>query len=573
LDFIRGARYRWHLAEADKALALNVASRCNLSMPIASAIVGRGLTDEKLASRFLFSSFERDVAHASLLKDAEKSVDRINKAIKDQEKILIFGDYDVDGMTSTSIALLSLIPLGAKINFALPNRVKDGYGISRKMVERAAKSNYKLIVTVDNGTSAFDAADAANEKEIDLIITDHHQTQDKIPPVFALVNPHQKGCLFPHKVLCGAGVIFKVMELLYEQRGLTLPRKVTELMMMGTIADVVPLLDENRYWVRQGLAQVNEGMSFSFSCLAENGKVKKERIGSQDIGFSIAPQLNALGRLDDPRDGVYFLASSDQRKVQNIAYQLKEINEKRKKVEATVFEQVDSNIKSGKIDIKTEHVIVDSATNWPPGVIGLVAGRLMNRYGRPAFLFHLTPTGMAKGSCRSIPEFNVFKALQKHDDLLTTFGGHACAAGLSLPMEHLAELKKRLTAQVAEQIPIEDLQPRLVADATMDLSEANKQIIHDLEMLEPFGNSNPLPLFLIKNVVLVRAPQLLKEKHLKCMIFSNGIVKPIIFFNRPELAQALEKHGDAPFNIAAHVIKNEWNDRISVELHGVDIAF
>ena len=569
---IQGTRFTWQLALSNRVIALKIASDCNLTYPVAAALNSRGFEFAHKVSSFLFSSFERDVAHASELKDINTAVERIEKALLAKEKILIFGDYDVDGATATSIVLLALMPLGANINYFLPNRSRDGYGISSKIVHRAADAGFSLIITVDNGICAHEAAKTAQERSIDMIITDHHQPAETLPAVCAIVNPHQKECKFPNKELCGAGVAFKLVSLLYEKQKLALPEKIYELITLGTIADVVPLVNENRYWVRQGLARLNANMSPHIAALLANNNSSKSQIGSQDIAFGIAPQINALGRMDDPRDAVRFLISTDEAQIKTIAVKLGSLNEKRKEAETVVLQDVENEIQNKKIDINSEHIIFSAHENWPTGLIGLVAGRLTNRYGRPVFLFHLTKDGLAKGSCRSIDEFNVYEALCQNKDILKSFGGHRCAAGLSLPQENLEKLKEALETTVAKQFTIDQLRPKLQLDASLELRDTNKKLTQDLEKLEPFGNQNPVPTFLVNDLSLVRPPQLLKKKHVKCMFFSNGIVKPAIFFNRPDLFDFFLSHEEKTFTIAAHVLKNEWNGQTTVELQGLDAA-
>lgn len=569
---IQGERYRWHLPVVDHAAVRQIALNHNISEPIAELLYGRGFADDIAVRSFLFSSYEKNVAHPALLKGADAAVDRILLAIERKEKILIFGDYDVDGITSTSIMLVSLLPLGATINYFLPNRKRDGYGLSAKVVRRAVDNKYSLIVTVDNGISAYEAANVAQELGIDLVITDHHKPHDHVPPALAIVNPQQVDCAFPHKTLAGVGVIFKVMSLLYERLGKTLPEKVYELLMLGTVADVVPLLHENRYWVQHGLAKTNKKMSSAFAVLASNAQLTKERFNSLDIGFMIAPQLNALGRLDDPREAVKFMISSDFGEVLRIGSLLKSFNEERKKIDRAIYDEVDGFIKAGAIDIRQESIIIASSSVWPAGVIGLVAGKLMHAYGRPAILFHRTDKGIAKGSCRSIPEINIFEALSEAKDLIIQFGGHACAAGLSVEDKNIEALKERLNKYVSDRFTMDQLQPKLTIDATVDLGSLNQNFMGDLARLEPFGNQNPQPLFKVDNLVLVQPPQILKEKHVKCTVFEGGVLKPLVFFNRPELAGRLVSIGDKPFSVAANVTLNEWNGRQNIELMGVDLA-
>lgn len=571
-SFQKGDKYLWILPKQNNDFVLEISKAYNLSFPIAQTLINRGFSSKQEIESFLFSSFEKDVFHPSLLKDAQKAVERIIYAIDNKEKILIFGDYDVDGITSSSLMMLCLTALGAQVNFFLPHRVKDGYGISASIVERAAKNNYKLIITVDNGITAFEAADKAKELNIDLIITDHHKPHDTIPEAFAIVNPNQEDCSYPYKYFAGVGVSFKILSLLYEKKGLKIPDKAYELLLLGTIADVVPLTGENRYWVRHGLNYIAKNESLSLKLLKQNSKLEKLKLSSKDVGFNIAPQINALGRLQDPRQGVKFLIGADERDAEITAKVLFELNQARKEIERSILNEIDAEIKSKRIDLENENIILAASNNWPPGVIGLVASRLVAEYGKPTLLFHLTNDGKAKGSCRSIVKFNIFDALNESKDLIDKFGGHALAAGLSLDIENLSKLKNNLEKKISEQLDPIDLQPKILLDAHARLEDFNLKFISDLEYLEPFGNQNDCPTFYIKDVTLVQKPMILKDLHVKCFIFAQGIIKNIIFFNRPDLFEKLQFQNDEPFDIAAQVTQNYWNGKTNVELIGFDVA-
>lgn len=569
---LHGEKYVWRLPTFERQIVADIATSYNLSFPIAQTLVARGFTSPEAIDAFLFSSFERDVAHASLLKDVQRSVDRIFAAIKKQESILVFGDYDVDGITSSAMMIICLLPLGAKINFFLPHRVRDGYGLSTKIVERAAQNKYKVIITVDNGITAFEPAERAKELGIDLIITDHHRPHDHVPDAFAIVNPSQHDCTYPFKTLAGVGVTFKLLSLLYEKRGLQFPAKAYELLLLGTIADVVPLTGENRFWVRYGLSYINKIESLSFKMLKQNGKLSKPKISATDIGFSITPQINALGRLEDPRQAVKFLIGTDTKHVEEVGRVLLELNEARKIIERSIVSQIEESIAQKHIDVEKENIIMATGKNWSPGVIGLVASRIVSAYGKPTLLFHLTKDGLAKGSCRSIPEFNIFNALDASKDLLIQFGGHSFAAGLSLKAENLPKLKDNLERLINEQLTPFDLQQKIELDAEMILSDLTKKFMADMQHLEPFGNENEQPKFYFKDVVQVQKPKLLKDAHVKCFVFADGVIKPVIFFNRPELFDILTTCGPEPFCLAARVAENHWNGRVNIELMGIDIA-
>lgn len=570
--FIQGCKYLVGIPQVDANKVVAISQQFSLALPLARTLVARNIIDVKDIENFLISSEDKDVADPALMKGAIKAVERIEQAIINQEKILIFGDYDVDGITSSSLMLMGLLPLGAQVNFYLPNRVKDGYGLSPKFVQKAADNNYKIIITVDNGITAFESADLAKKLQIDLIITDHHRPHDKVPDAYTIVNPHQDDCQYPYKEFAGVGVAFKLISLLYQRKNMQMPSKVIELLLFGTVADVVPLTGENRYWVRYGLSHINKTESYSLQVLKQNSKFTKPSLSSIDIGFSITPQINALGRLDDARQGVQFLLGTSKEKVDHVGKVLLELNQARKEIERSITQSIIDQVESRKIDLTKENIVIASSSEWPAGVIGLVASRIVGAYGRPTLLFHITKDGIAKGSCRSIKEFNIFNALSESKDLLISFGGHSHAAGLSLKVEHLPELKQRLEKKIAAELTEFDLKQKLIVDATARLSDFSSRFIDDLNLFEPFGHENNQPYFYVQNVVLIKRPQLLKDQHVKCLIFADGVMKPIIFFNRPELFEQLVNQADEPFDIVGQVTQNYWNGNYSVELLGVDIV-
>ena len=569
---LQGEKYLWNIPDIDIQAAYTLASKYNISLALTQTLLARGFTSAEAFEQYLFSSYEKDVADPRLLKDAENAVDRLLYAIAHKEKILIAGDYDVDGITSSALLLSCLLPLGADINFFLPNRMRDGYGLSVKTIQRAAHNGYKVVITVDNGITAFEPALEAKRLGIDLIITDHHRPHDHLPEAFAVIDPYQHDCAYPYKKFAGVGVGFKLMQLLYERMGLTMPSKVYELLLLGTVADVVPLTGENRFWVRYGLQQINAIESISVKVLKENARFLKPTIASTDIGFCLTPQINALGRLDDARMGVKFLIGSDYDETARIGKMLGELNQARKAIELGILNDVEAAIGDGKIDVKKNMVLIASHTDWPTGVIGLVASRLMNNYCRPTILLHIGKDGLAKGSCRSVREINMFEALSSVKDILKSFGGHPMAAGLSLPAEKIPELQERLNAYCEAQITIEQLVPKLDLDAELTLPETNTKLLSDMAYLEPFGCENAQPKFYLKNVTLLEQPVLLKELHVKCSVFAEGIIKPVIFFNRPDLFAKLAAKQHEPFHLAVTVSENYWNGRTNIEFQGIDVA-
>ncbi len=571
-SFIQGKKYLWKIPQLQQDTVNQIAYTHNMSIPLASVLASRGYLSAQEIHEFLFMS-SNFIQDANLMKGAKIAVDRILKAIENKEKILIFGDYDVDGITSSSLMIMGLLDLGALVNFYLPNRAKEGYGLSTKVVEKAAASNYSLIITVDNGITAFKPVDRANELGIDVIITDHHQPHDHVPKAFVIVDPHQKDCQYPFKYFAGVGVAFKILQLLYAQSGKEISPKVIELLLLGTVADVVPMLGENRFWVRKGLALVNSQESLALRVLKENSNVVKPALSSTDVGFSITPQINALGRLDDPRQGVEFLIGTNEDQVRRIGKVLHELNQARKDIEADMVLEIVKLVEAKQIDIEKENIVMVGNHDWPTGVIGLVASRIVGLYGKPTILFHLTKDGKAKGSCRSIQEFNMFEALCENAHLLDSFGGHDVAAGLSLSAENLPLLKENLEKRIKEKLTEFDMKQKVSVDACAQLSDFNTLFIEHLAHFEPFGSKNPVPTFYIKNAVLVQKPKLLKDAHVKCVVFADGVIKHAMFFKRPELFQQFIDQADRPFDMVVQVMHNYWNGNYTIELQGIDIAF
>ncbi len=571
--YAKGAKYQWLLPTIDVGVVHALSARYNFVIPLMQTLVRRGFDTPEKIDAFLFTDAQRDIAPSLLLQDAAKAVERICLAIERKEKILIVGDYDVDGITATSLLLYCLKEIGASVNYFLPHRVNDGYGLSSSIIKRAAANHYHLVITVDNGITAIEPVEYATQAGIDVIITDHHRPHAVLPAAYAVVNPARSDCAYPYKELAGVGVTFKLVSLLYERLNWPLPEKAYELLLLGTIADVVPLTGENRYWVRYCLGRVNESASQAFQVLKNNGGLaQKPAIGSIDIAFSLAPQLNALGRLQDPRQGVQFLIDSRAETVDKVGRLLFELNEARKNIERSIMAEIMWAIDQKQIDVANESVIVAASTQWPVGVIGLVASRLVAEFGKPVVLFHVAENGLAKGSGRSIAAFDLFAALQELAFMFEHFGGHAQAAGICLKAELLPRFKDALADLVRKRLTPSDLQQKIVLDATLPLNEINETFVRHLHFLEPFGHANEAPIFHISDVALLEQPSLLKGLHVKCRVTAGGAVKSIIFFNRPELFELLRLCADRPFAVAVQVTENYWQGNKTIELRGVDIA-
>jgi single-stranded-DNA-specific exonuclease len=332
----------------------------------------------------------------------------------------------------------------------------------------------------------------------------------------------------------------------------------------------VPLTGENRYWVKFGLNHVNGRDSIALNNLKINSNCNRPAITSSDIGFFLAPQINALGRLDDARDGVYFLIGSDEERVAKIGQNLKNFNEARKEIEKSIFEEVDEKIKSKEINLENELIIIAGSKNWPAGVIGLVASRIVAKYGRPTILLHITKDNVLKGSCRSINAFNMFDALQENANLLMQFGGHSVAAGLALIQDNLSEFKSRLEAKAREVLTADDLVLKVTVDGVISTSYLDDSLLAELAQLEPFGHQNESPLFVLENIIFAKPPLLMKSQHVKCFVKTEKEkIFSLVFFNRPDIWDLLQTNTN--FDALVKISENFWQGEKSLELIGIDI--
>lgn len=549
-----------------------LSAQLNISWTIALILYNRGYKTKEKALRFLFPNDTNEVHDPSLLCNADNAAKRIILAIKNQERILICGDYDVDGITGTSLLLHSLLELQAQANFFLPHRIRDGYGLSSKIIEKAKKAGYSLVITVDNGTCAFEALKKAAELQLDVIVTDHHQPKETPEGLLYLVNPHQKDCQYPFKELAGVGVAFKLIILLYNLLGKKIPSKIYELYMIGTIADLVPLVDENRYWVKHALEKITKEESPSITLLKKNAKFPKEKIlNSTDIAFSLAPQLNALGRLDDPRNGVlFFVNDNNETQLQAISNQLYTLNEERKKKEKALSKELLHEIAHQPIHPHETGCIIKASKLFPAGIIGLIAARVNQEYAVPACIFTETTEGILKGSCRTIPQCNIFKILSNIDQsLLLSFGGHKAAAGVSLHKKNLPIFSSLFSEEVLKICKKEDFKNKINIDAFIEIDDINHKLWKDLSLMEPFGASNSTPLFCITNAKIANI-KIIKEVHVKILL--EGITKSvwIIFFNRVDIINNIKLR--ERISLVGKLTENTWEDKKILEIIGTDIS-
>jgi single-stranded-DNA-specific exonuclease len=515
---------RWKHANPDPALVERLRLEAGLDPLLARLLAIRGITQAADAHHFLAPSIEH-LHSPYLLRGMKTAVERICSAIAGQETILIYGDYDVDGTTAVVILKTAIELCGGTADFHVPHRIKEGYGIKDDVIERAAAGGVKLVISVDTGIRAFQAAETARRVGLDLIVTDHHlpEAHEGVPNALAVLNPNQAGCDYPCKALCGAGVAFKVAQALFarfkdQAEQARLVPSFLKMVAIATIADAVPLVGENRIMAKLGLEglrrPVNGGLKalMEVSGLADAGRA----LGAGDVGFRLGPRINAAGRMDVARDVIELFTSKDQERCREIARKLDQLNQDRQGEEARIVAEIETQL-AAEPDLSGKFCMVFDGEGWHRGVVGIVASRVVERTGRPALVV-AREAEEAHGSGRSIPAFHLLEALETCHDLFTRFGGHAHAVGFALPAAQIPMLKQRLNNFAQTKLKPEDLLPELAIDSDLALNQVTPQLLAALARMEPFGQQNPEPVFSSCGVNLLAPPRIIKEKHIKLRV-------------------------------------------------------
>ena len=525
-------KYIWKFASAGKDNEIPAFfSIHGISPLVAGILLRRGIDTEDKLKHFCYDT-PADLSDPFLMKGMQAAVDRIILALQKKEPLVIYGDYDVDGITATSILYRFLKREGADVRFYIPARETEGYGLNLPAVQKLAEEGCKLLITVDNGIAAADIIAQAPET-MDIIVTDHHLVPEKISNAIAVLNPHQKDCRYPYKELAGCGVAYTVCRAL----ALTLHNEAyeedMELVAMGTIADVVSLTGENRILVREGLRKMRHTQIPGLAALLRVAGIVKpgedKPISVEDVSFGLAPRLNAAGRIAHARMGVDLLISYSREKAEHIARNLCEINVKRQAVEKGIYEEAVRRLH--QLNAEKADVMVIDGHGWNPGVIGISASRILEQYNRPVLMITIKD-GIGKGSCRSIPAFDIYQALKAQESLLIQLGGHKMAAGFSIREENIPAFRKAINDYAARVLSPEDFIPELELEKYLPLRELTPRFIHELEILEPCGCDNPRPLFASKNLHVNYTRHMGKDnKHFKCMFEQDNISRQGIFWN------------------------------------------
>ncbi len=560
----------WQVVDKHDPETVNqFASQLNSTPVLARVLLNRGISDIETARKYFIPKLEH-LHDPFLMKGMAEAVERIQKAISRQEKILVYGDYDVDGTTATSLMLLYFQSLDYPIDFYIPDRLREGYGLSRVGMETIRDRGVDLIITVDCGITAVAEVELAQSFGIDVIVCDHHQTGPVLPAAVAILNPKQKDCSYPFKELAGVGVAFKLLQALQQRLGAdeNALNRLLYLVAIGSSADIVPLTGENRVFVRHGLRNLQAYPNKGIQAMLEITGLSGREIGTGQVVFVIAPRINAVGRLGDAGRAVHLLTTDNDGQARNIATILEAENRTRREIDETTLAQAIAFIEKhgGPGD---EPLFVLSRDDWHPGVIGIVASRIVERYFRPTVMI-ATENGIGRGSARSIPGFDIYAALKQCQDLMVSFGGHKYAAGLTVEVGQIPELRKRLKATAADTLTPEMLSPKISIDSELRFGDIDDTLLDLLRKMAPFGPQNNRPTFFTKGLQVVGSPIIVGKNHLKFRVRQDGKVIDAIGFDLGDKIYRIPS-GESDVELAYVVDENDYQGRKTLQLRIKDL--
>jgi single-stranded-DNA-specific exonuclease len=512
---------KWTLKDPpDKSSVLALADSLNISNVLAELLIQRNVTNFFEAKKYFRPDLE-DIHDPYLMSDMEKAATRVIDAITNNEKICVYGDYDVDGTCSASLMYLFLKELGANVYVYIPQRLTEGYGLSIAGINQVKDDKVDLIISVDCGITAVEEIDYANNFGIDTIICDHHQPKEILPNAYAILDPLKPGCEYPFKYLSGAGVAFKLARAIAYRFGKKdMVFKYLDLVALAGAADIVPLTDENRILVRAGIEQINKNPRPGIKSLIKIARMEPGKLSAGQIVFTIAPRINAVGRLGDANRAVELFNTDSYEEAERLARVLESENLERRKIDEVTFAHALEMVK-GIENFDNELGIVLHHDSWHPGVVGIVASRLVEKYYRPAIMLS-SIDGVAKGSARSIPGFDIYAAIEECKDLVVQFGGHKAAAGLEIEVENIPEFKKRFNEVLKLNLKEDDVIPEIKIDSKISLCEITPKFVRVLDQFAPFGPGNMRPVFLAEDVKVVATPRIVGTNHFITTFCQNG---------------------------------------------------
>lgn len=558
---------RWNLLEAPPGLTESLRQSLNIHTALCKILAQRGITDFNQAKSF-FRPQLSDLHDPWLMKDMQKAVNRIQQAFRKKEKILVFGDYDVDGTTAVAcmFQFLRKIYHPSQLDFYIPHRYREGYGVSKAGIDFAQENGFSLIISLDCGIKSVDLIRYAKELSVDFIVCDHHLPEAELPPAVAILNPKQTDCHYPYKELCGCGVGFKLISALASELGLPDESWQCYLDLVATAiaADIVPMTGENRVMAFYGLKRVNEQPSKGIKALIELSGLKKGPLQINNLVFMIAPRVNAAGRMDDARKAVQMFIESDADKAKEFAEMLHSDNTDRKEADSSITEEALALIGGDEMLINRKSTVVYQP-HWHKGVVGIVASRLIEKYYRPTVV--LTRSGdLVAGSARSVAGFNLYEAIHACREHLLGYGGHFAAAGMTLLPEQVAAFSEKFEAVIQATISDTLLVPEIVIDAEIGFADITPGFFRILSQMEPFGPDNLRPVFITRNVMDNGWSKIVKEEHLRFSLRQHNTVFTGIGFGMAGKFQLLQQ----PIDIVYTIEENEWNGSTSLQLKVID---
>lgn len=554
-----------NLAVLDSNSQEKLSKELNISKVLAQILINRGLTEPVLAEKFINVSLKQ-MHDPFSFSDMARIVNRIKQAKENKEKIMVFGDYDVDGITSVAILKNNLDKLGLNVDYYLPHRVKEGYGLSKNILKIAQEKKINLVITVDCGTSNVREVEELKKHNIDTIITDHHEPSIKdLPAAIGIINPKVKNSTYKFRELAGVGVAYKLCQALAQSRLI----EELDLVTLGTIADVVPLTGENRIFVKEGLKVLSQTKRPGLKAMIENAGIKNKKFTPTFVSFILGPRLNASGRMDSADTSLKLLMTGDENQAKELAGILDQHNRSRQRIEGKILEEAEAIINKD-VNFKKHKVIVVAKEDWHQGVLGIVASKLADKFYRPAIVISLSED-ICKGSGRSIKNFHLFHALGECSEFLHAFGGHAHAVGLTITRESIDDFRDSINRLAHDKLSFEDLLPSLDVDMELNLADLDEKTVQELEKLEPFGMGNREPLFYTRGLKLKGEPQALARETIKFWVTDGVNTHQVIGFGMSSLKMNLKEADTLDLVYTARI--DNWGDEPSVILEAKDIFF
>ncbi len=556
---------KWQIYDADEAKVEQLQKKYNINKILATILVNRNIIEEEQIRQFLKPTRE-DFHNPFLITDMKIAVDRIIEAIEQKQKVTIYGDYDVDGITSITVLKSFLRERGLETQSYIPNRLDEGYGLNKPAIKKIAEAGCELMITVDCGISGVEEIEYANSLGIETIITDHHEPGNQLPKANAIIDNKRKDSQYPFRELAGVGVVFKLIQAISMKLKLKEEEylKYLDIVCVGTISDIVPLIDENRVIAKLGLMLIRQTKNIGLKAIINTSGYTK--IDSGSISFGVAPRINACGRMGKAEEALKLFLSKNLNEVSELSRKLNDYNRIRQETEKEIYENAVKQIEEQHL--QDNRTIIIAGENWHHGVIGIVSSKITEMYFKPSILLSFEEDGIGKGSGRSIPGFDLHEALMQCTDSIEKFGGHAMAVGVTVKKSKFQEFKKQFE-EIASKQHIEDIIPIVNIDAKINLTDINKDIVESLKQLEPFGEGNKMPIFMFKNLKIDSIRALSEGKHLKVTLKDNNIVINAIGFNIGNLAEEY-KIGDK-IDIAGVLEINTFNGVETIQINIKDI--